>query len=70
MNTNLLTKREIEVLKYFAVNIASACKSLNISITTFKTHKNNIYQKFDTHSTVETLIKALKNKIIKLEDIA
>jgi len=63
-----LTKREVEVLKHFALPIQKMEEKLFISRTTIVTHKNNIFQKLNTHSRAESVILAIKNNILTIDD--
>ena len=64
---NQLTLREKEILKLYVEGHTNneIAETLNISIYTVKTHKNNIMQKYNFKSTVEMIKFALRNKIIE-----
>lgn len=64
----LLTNREIEILKLFADGYTNheISDMLHISIRTVESHKTHIMQKLEMKSTVELIKFALKNNIIKL----
>lgn len=66
MQSDILTPREIEILKQIAdgnsgKNIAS---NLFISLHTYRTHKKNIMKKTATHSVSELMLYTIENKII------
>lgn len=63
-----LTKRETEILKYFAEGLTNQeiADQLFISIRTVESHKNNIMQKLEMKSTVELVKYAIRNNIIDL----
>jgi DNA-binding NarL/FixJ family response regulator len=62
-----LTHREKEILKLYVEGHTNneIADTLNISIYTVKTHKNNIMQKYNFKSTVEMIKFALRNKIVE-----
>ena len=62
-----LTLREKEILKYYAEGLSNEeiAEKLHISISTVKTHKNNIMQKYNFKSNVDMIKFALRNKIVE-----
>jgi two-component system response regulator NreC len=65
---DLLSKREIEILKLFAEGVSNQeiADKLFISVRTVESHKNHIMQKLELKSTVDLVKFAIKNKIIEL----
>lgn len=64
-----LTKRKFDVLKLLYFKKPEIAKKLFISTSTVKAHINNIYCKLCVHNSAQALIKALKDRIITLDDI-
>lgn len=64
-----LTEKEIEILKSLVFKNRFIAQMQCVEITTVRTHINNIFKKLKTSSRAGALIKALKQKIINLEDI-
>ena len=66
--TNVLSARELEILKYVAEGLAykEIGEKLFISPRTVETHKNNIMQKLRLRSTIELVKFAIKNGIIEI----
>ena len=64
-----LTKREIELLKYFLYPRDEICKIFIISRSTVNTHLDNILKKLNARSRGEALIKCIKFKILDIADI-
>jgi len=66
--TDVLTKREMEILKNIAegLHYKEIGKKLFISARTVETHKNNIMQKLHLNTTIELVKYAIKHKIIKI----
>jgi DNA-binding NarL/FixJ family response regulator len=64
---NLLTQREIEVLKYAAAGLPNKeiADKLFISIRTVDCHKNHIMQKLKLKNTAELVLFAIRNKLIE-----
>lgn len=59
-----LTNREKEYCNYFVKNIGDdklICKDMNISTTTGRTHRNNIYLKLLVNSKYELMHYLLNN---------
>lgn len=69
MINNSLTERELDVLKLACFPQDEIAAKLCLSKTTIKSHINNIYCKLCVHNTAQALIKALKDRIISLDDI-
>jgi DNA-binding NarL/FixJ family response regulator len=65
---DILSSREIEILKYFAGGMSNQeiADKLFISIRTVESHKNHIMQKLELKSTVELIKYAIKNKIVDI----
>ncbi len=61
-----LTKKEIEVLKCIAVGkkIKDIAKKLDISVSTVKNHKTNIFKKIGANTAAEAVFFAGKQNII------
>ena len=61
-----LTDREIEILRYCKKGYTNdmIAKCLFISVNTVKNHKQNIFSKFDVHTTTEMLSAAEKAKLL------
>ena len=68
IDENLLSKREIEILKLFADGYSNKeiADKLFISTRTVESHKNHIMQKLNLKSPVEMLKFAIKNRIVEL----
>jgi DNA-binding NarL/FixJ family response regulator len=66
--TELLTSREIEILKLYAEGLINKeiSNKLDISIRTVETHKNHIMRKLGLKSTVEMVKFAIRNKIVEI----
>lgn len=65
----LLTKREIELIKYFAYTVSEIAEKLIISEHTVRSHINNVLTKMRVNTRIMALILALKEGIINLEDV-
>lgn len=65
----LLTERELDVLRLFCFTNNQISEKLIVSPTTVATHSWNIHTKLYSKNRAEALIKALKQKIIRLEEI-
>jgi DNA-binding NarL/FixJ family response regulator len=65
---DILSSREIEILKYFAGGMSNQeiADKLFISIRTVESHKNHIMQKLGLKSTVELIKYAIKNNIVDI----
>jgi two-component system response regulator NreC len=65
---NILTDREIEIIKLVAEGIINKeiSDKLNISTRTVDTHKANILHKLNLKSSVDIVKFAIKNELIKL----
>jgi DNA-binding NarL/FixJ family response regulator len=66
-DNNLLTQREIEVLKYAAAGLPNKeiAERLFISIRTVDCHKNHIMQKLRLKNTAELVLFAVRHKLIE-----
>jgi len=67
-NENLLSKREIEVLKLFAEGLTNQeiADKLFISIRTVESHKNHIMARLELKTTVDLVKFAIRNNIVLL----
>jgi len=67
-NENLLSKREIEVLRLFGEGMTNQeiADKLFISIRTVESHKNHIMARLELKTTVDLLKFAIKNNIVML----
>ncbi|MHC1776184.1 MAG: response regulator [Lentimicrobium sp.] len=65
---NLLSKRELEILKLFAEGLPNPeiAGKLFISTRTVESHKNHIMQKLNLKSTVDLVKFAIKHQIIEI----
>ena len=65
---NVLSIREIEVLKLFSEGLSNKeiSENLGISIRTVESHKNHIVHKLGAKSTVDMVKIAIRNKLIQL----
>ena len=65
---DMLTSREIEILKLFAGGLSNQeiADKLFISIRTVESHKNHIMQKLELKSTVDLIKFAIRNKIVEI----
>ena len=63
---DLLTEREREVLQLLAEGKSNkeVAGVLNLSLSTIETHRTNLMQKLNLHSTVEIVLYAVRKKII------
>jgi len=66
-NTEKLTRREEEILKFVAKGLTSKeiANKLNISVKTVETHRANIIAKLDLHSTADLVKYAIHKGITK-----
>jgi two-component system response regulator NreC len=64
---DLLTGREREVLQLVGEGKANKeiAALLHVSVTTVETHRANILQKLDLHSTADLILYAVRNGIVK-----
>jgi DNA-binding NarL/FixJ family response regulator len=63
---DLLTEREREVLQLLAEGKSNkeVAGVLNLSLSTIETHRTNLMQKLNLHSTAEIVLYAVRKKII------
>jgi len=63
---DLLTNREREILQLFAEgkNNKDVANILNLSLYTVETHRGNIFQKLDLHSSAELILYAVRKGVI------
>ena len=64
-----LTQRELEVLKLLCLTDKEIAKRLIISIKTVKSHVHNILNELLCENRQRALIKALKLKIISIDEV-
>ena len=64
-----ITPRELEVLKLLCLTDKEIAKRLIISIRTVKSHIHNILNKLLCETRQRALIKALKLKIISIDEV-
>ena len=64
-----LTQRELEVLKLLCLTDKEIAKRLIISIRTVKSHVHNILNELLCENCQRALIKALKLKIISIDEV-
>jgi DNA-binding NarL/FixJ family response regulator len=64
---DLLTTREREVLQLLAEgkNNKEAASLLNLSLYTVETHRSNIFQKLNLHSSAELILYAIRKGVIR-----
>jgi two-component system, NarL family, response regulator NreC len=63
---DLLTSRERETLQLFAEGKSTkeVATMLNLSLYTVETHRSNIFQKLNLHSTAELILYAVRKGVI------
>jgi DNA-binding NarL/FixJ family response regulator len=63
---DLLTTREREILQLFAEakTPKEVAAMLNLSLYTVETHRSNIFQKLNLHSTAELILYAVRKGVI------
>ena len=66
---NDLTNRELEVLKLASQPNKAIAKRLVISVSTVKTHFQNIFEKLETRDRIKALLRALKLKLFPIEEV-
>lgn len=64
-----LTKMEREVLCTGGLTSKLAGQLLYISDTTIRTHKSNLFKKLKVNNMTQAVIKALRMKLVKLEEL-
>ena len=66
--TNILTKRETEILKLIIEGLSNQqiAKRLSISIHTVKAHIESIYRKFGVHNKVQAAIYAVTHNLVDI----
>lgn len=69
IKNDVLTGRECEILKLIASGLSNKkiAGRLAISVKTVDTHRTNIMQKLDIHTTADLVRYAIKNDILELE---
>ncbi len=67
-NNNLITKREIQVLRYLSQgkNNHQIAKKLNVSVHTAKAHIQNIFKKLCVSDRTQAVVRAIKRKLIDI----
>lgn len=65
-----LTDREMEVLKLLCkgLNNDQISKIIHLSPKTIEKHKSNLFQKTDTNNTINLILFAFRNGLVKMED--
>lgn len=63
---DLLTTREREILQLFAEgkNNKDVANTLSLSLYTVETHRSNIFQKLNLHSSAELILYAIRKGVI------
>lgn len=64
-----LTKREVEILPFICLTKKEIAQHFKISICTVNVHLNNLLSKFAVDNRTKLLAEALRQSVIKLEDI-
>lgn len=69
IKNDVLTGRECEILKLIASGLTNkkVADKLSISVRTVDTHRTNIMQKLNVHTTADLVRYAIKNGILELE---
>lgn len=64
-----ISKREIEVLNEVVMGLSNEeiGEKLHISVTTVRTHRQNLLQKTGSNNTASLIMYAIKNKLINVE---
>jgi len=64
---DVLTKRELEILKLIAEGVTNKkiAGQLSISVKTVETYRSRIMQKLDLHSTADLIKYAIRNGLLK-----
>lgn len=65
----IISKREKDILGLLYLPNVLIAKKLNISSKTVESYVTNILNKLASNNRTEALLKALKNKIITLDNI-
>jgi DNA-binding CsgD family transcriptional regulator len=66
---DFFTPKEKEILKLFCFTSIEIAKTLNIKKTTVKMHTENILTKLQCKSKAAALFEAVKQDLIKLQEI-
>ncbi len=66
-----LNQRQLEVLQLLAKGMPDkiVAAEMNLSVDTIKYHKRNIFKKLNVTCTIEAILKAIKLKILTVEQI-
>jgi DNA-binding NarL/FixJ family response regulator len=69
---DVLTAREREVVQLLAEGKSTreVADRLNLSVKTAETHRSNVMRKLDLHSVSELVLYAVRNNLVKLEDLS
>ena len=70
MNKNILTPRELEVLKLliYGYNNTKIAEQLCVSTHTAKAHISSIYEKLNVSNRVQAIVKCLKENLIETSE--
>lgn len=64
------TDSELQNIKLLYLTEKEAAEKLFVAKSTIRRHRYNIFRKLLTHTCGETIIKALKFGLVKIEDFA
>lgn len=66
-----LSDKQVEILKYMSKGLTeyAISKEMRLSISTVKYHKNSIFKKYNTTTSTQAIIKAIKLNDISIDDI-
>lgn len=64
-----LSKRELDILRYFCYPLKEIAKKLIVSETTMQKHAFNILKKLEVNNRQQALIKAIRNGLISLNEV-
>lgn len=64
-----LTEREKQILQMLCLPNKEIAERLNLSVCTIKSHVIHLSNKFSTNGRINILMKALKENIVKIEDV-
>ena len=69
---DVLTAREREVVQLLAEGKSTreVADQLNLSVKTAETHRSNVMRKLDLHSVSELVLYAVRNNLVRLEDLS
>ncbi len=68
VNENKFTERELEVLGYFSQGLTASeiAEKIFRSVKTVESHRSKLLEKTNTKNTVNLVLYAIKNKIVKI----